>query len=88
MRRRQARWQEFLGQYDFDTEYIPGEENTVADALSRLPAEDLEDTAPVVSVGSLRFSTDPVWLDTIRRGYAKDDYCARLRSSPPIGFEN
>jgi hypothetical protein len=38
--RRQARWQEFFGQYDFTIQYIKGEDNMVADALSRLPAED------------------------------------------------
>ena len=35
--RRQARWSEFLSQYDFDIKYIQGESNEVADALSRLP---------------------------------------------------
>jgi hypothetical protein len=41
--RRQARWQEFFGQYDFDIQYIRGEDNSVADALSRLPPE-MDDT--------------------------------------------
>ena len=36
--RRQARWMEFLSQYDGKIVYVKGEENTVADALSRLPA--------------------------------------------------
>ncbi|KAJ8462836.1 hypothetical protein ONZ51_g10647 [Trametes cubensis] len=31
-----ARWQEFLGQYDFKIAYIKGEDNGAADALSRL----------------------------------------------------
>jgi RNase H-like domain found in reverse transcriptase len=34
---RQLRWQEFLSQYDMMITYIRGEDNTVADALSRLP---------------------------------------------------
>ncbi|KAJ3575561.1 hypothetical protein NP233_g1018 [Leucocoprinus birnbaumii] len=33
--RRQARWMELLQQYDFEIVYIKGDENSVADALSR-----------------------------------------------------
>jgi hypothetical protein len=40
--RRQARWQEFMAQFDMRIIYIKGEDNTVADALSRLPNEDVE----------------------------------------------
>ncbi|OJT13242.1 Transposon Tf2-12 polyprotein [Trametes pubescens] len=42
--RRQARWQEFLGQYDYQIAYIKGDLNTAADALSRLscPTVDTE----------------------------------------------
>jgi RNase H-like domain found in reverse transcriptase/Integrase zinc binding domain len=46
--RRQARWQEFLSQYDFHIVYVKGEDNTVADALSHLPPDDLM-TCPVVA---------------------------------------
>ena len=35
--RRQAQWMEFLSQYDGRIVYVKGENNTVADALSRLP---------------------------------------------------
>ena len=35
--RRQLRWQEFMSQYDMTIVYIPGEDNSVADALSRVP---------------------------------------------------
>jgi hypothetical protein len=31
---RQLRWQELMSQYDMQIVYIPGEDNTVADALS------------------------------------------------------
>lgn len=45
---RQARWMEFMSQYDAKIVYVKGEDNTIADALSRLPAEvqeQLEHTA-------------------------------------------
>ena len=41
--RRQLRWQEFMSQYDMTITYIKGEENTVADALSRLPPRSFRD---------------------------------------------
>ena len=37
--RRQARWMEFLSQYDGKIVYIKGEHNSVADALSRIPVD-------------------------------------------------
>jgi hypothetical protein len=33
----QLRWQEFMSQYDMTIVYIPGEDNTIADALSHVP---------------------------------------------------
>lgn len=59
--RRQARWQEFLGQYDHTIIYIPGEDNTAADALSRLPPKFLADL-PTVASTSVRIAADPSWL--------------------------
>ncbi len=38
---RQARWYEFLQDYDFELEHIPGKSNTIADLLSR--REDLKE---------------------------------------------
>ncbi|ESK80643.1 reverse transcriptase-rnase h-integrase [Moniliophthora roreri MCA 2997] len=38
----QAHWLEELSQFDMKICYIKGEDNTVADALSRLPPDDLE----------------------------------------------
>lgn len=39
--RRQARWMEFLSQYDAHFVYVQGERNSVADALSRRPEDVL-----------------------------------------------
>jgi RNase H-like domain found in reverse transcriptase len=36
--RRQLCWQEFLSQYNMTIKYIPGQDNTVVDALSHLPS--------------------------------------------------
>jgi hypothetical protein len=43
--RRQARWAEYLAQFDYDLHYVRGKDNVVADGLSRLPiAEQPEET--------------------------------------------
>ena len=38
--RRQARWAEFLAEFDFEIVYRPGKSNVVADALSQLNGAD------------------------------------------------
>ena len=38
--RRQARWAEFIAEFDFEIVYRPGKSNVVADALSRLNVVD------------------------------------------------
>lgn len=37
---RQARWLEKLSEFDFEVVYVPGEQNTLADALSRMYSDD------------------------------------------------
>lgn len=34
----QARWMEFLSQYNYEIKYIKGKDNSVADVLSRIPS--------------------------------------------------
>ncbi len=42
MSRRNARWLDFLSQFNFEIQHIKGGENVVADVLSRVPgAEEL-----------------------------------------------
>ena len=41
MSRRNARWLEFLSQFEFTIEHIKGRENIFADALSRIPTDDI-----------------------------------------------
>lgn len=75
--RRQARWMEFLSQYDYTIVYVPGETNTVADALSRT---DVEDTLPPsINVNALfSIGTDPSVLRDIKTGYMSDSFCKNL----------
>ena len=46
--RRQARWLEFLSQYDVSIHYIPGNKNNAANALSCLPDTGLPAIASLV----------------------------------------
>jgi len=79
--RRQAWWQEFLAEYDFEIVYVKGEENTVADALSHLPEEEgsvgveglLGTMAAVLTV-----STDTKLSEAIRVGYESDSFCQKV----------
>jgi hypothetical protein len=74
--RRQARWQEFLAEYDFEVVYVKGGENTVADALSRMP-EGGEET-PKTAAAVLTVSSDPKISETVRNGYKTDSFCRKI----------
>jgi hypothetical protein len=50
MSRRQSRWSMYMADFDYDINYVKGEENSVADALSRLPHdEEKTEMTPLVA---------------------------------------
>ena len=85
--RRQVRWLEFLSQYDATVHYLPGEKNTVADALSRLPTTGMPAVASLLTAdnrGTLsRFQLEDTLLKNIRTGYDSDPFTKKLANSAP-----
>jgi hypothetical protein len=86
--RRQARWMEFLSQFDVTIRYLPGKQNNVADALSRLPDTGLTATKTMVAATLGReirstLQLEDAILDEIRTGYATDPFTAKLKGAAP-----
>lgn len=76
--RRQARWMEFLSQYEGKIVYIKGEDNTVADALSRLPDIcDLSSSSSTAENHAL-----PIFHDAI----SKNSIASVLSTQQPTPF--
>ena len=78
--KRQARWIEFLSDYDFEFVYVPGPENTVADSMSRFSFSEIA----VIATQELASEVS----DQIKRGYTKDPFCVQmlrnLKSTPGV----
>ncbi len=75
--RQQAWWQEFLAQYDFQIIYVRGEDNTIADALSRIEPTMMDNVVvPVFTV-----TTDAGLVEQIKAGYQKDEWCRKLKEN-------
>jgi hypothetical protein len=92
MSRRQMRWSMYLADFDYDITYIRGEDNTAADALSRMP-----DTTPspmfaacalaytrspslqqTAALTTLDIMADESLLRDIIAGYQDDDFAKQL----------
>lgn len=76
----QLQWQEFLSQYNMTITYVHGEDNTVADTLSRLPSNSFPDEhTPVLlehSVNAIfQIASNASILSKIKSGYANDEFC-------------
>ena len=81
--RRQARWMDFMSQYDATIHYLPGEENCTADALSRLPDPALTMVASMLATTRGKsihtcFELEDAILDEIKLGYANDPFTQKL----------
>ena len=74
--RRQARWMEFMSQYDATIHYLPGEKNSAADALSRLPENTTRLIGAIIGPKSThsRFELEDTILEQIRNGYQTDPF--------------
>jgi hypothetical protein len=74
--KRQARWMEYMSQYDCSIQYINGADNCVADALSRLP--DIVDDTSTLVTGVFEIKSDPSIVADIKEGYQKDPWCQMI----------
>jgi hypothetical protein len=91
----QAHWQEFMSQFELKIVYIKGEDNTVADALLRLPDDEADPITDAndklvpnyeawwasTTASILNISADSKFLKDIRLGYASDPFCVKMIGS-------
>lgn len=78
--RQQARWQELLGEYDFKIKYIKGEDNIIADSLSRIPNEpEIIPVATAISSATnsaaFKITCEKDLLEKIKNAYSDDNFC-------------
>ena len=84
-----------MSQYELNITYIPSDDNTVANALSRLPDEtaaptDLHAVWNASINATSCITTDLSVLEAIKTGYATDDFCQHLSQvdTPGAKFVN
>jgi Integrase zinc binding domain len=66
-------------QYDMTIKYIPGQDNTVTDALSRLPSGSFPDEWNGNTVAAtLHLSIDDDLVMQIKAGYSMDEFCKHV----------
>jgi hypothetical protein len=79
-----------MSQYDLTITYIHGEDNTVADALSRLPPncfpEENPDRQTDNMTAILTISSDRDILEKIKAGYLVDEFCMRVAGTAMKGW--
>jgi hypothetical protein len=69
-----------MSQFEIKLTYIQGEDNTAADALSRIPAGSFEGegTSDISIASVLKIRVDDDLLHKIQAGYKNDTYCEEL----------
>ena len=87
---RQLQWQELLSQYEIHISYIHGKDNSVADALSCLPATDENIVVPHAVWRSrvsatFAISTDTSILCAIMDGYSSDPFAQKMSKTDVPG---
>ena len=77
---RQARWSELLSQYDFEIQYVPGDTNVVADALSRRADHELVTTTSSIPLNQVTTDTSSSndILTRIKQAYQHDEQCKQI----------
>jgi hypothetical protein len=99
MSRRQMRWSMYLADFDYDITYIRGEDNTAADALSRMPDAPPNpmlaacalaytrspSTTRAVAAATLEITADESLLRDIIAGYENDDFAKQLKKDIKAG---
>jgi RNase H-like domain found in reverse transcriptase len=81
-----SRWLEFMSQYKMTVTYICGEDNTVADALLKLPPNCFPDKIEQPIAAVLSVSTDHSILDKIKAGYETDEFCKCVAATSMKGW--
>ena len=79
----QARWQQFLSEYNYDMEHLAGSDNVAADALSRRP-----DLQPLQQLTAISCNSTSV-RERLRQAAAADpDYPSRVKQAvdPASGY--
>jgi hypothetical protein len=86
--RSQACWTEVIADFNLHFNYIPGKDNSVADALSRkLPGDkepQPEDVACVAALAELGTTLSMALTAQIKEGYMSDPFCQSLRGVLPL----
>lgn len=78
-----------MSQYDMQIIYIPGEDNTVADAMSHVPEGAFPGKStkpshkPTTAINVvLSLTTDPSVLQAVQDGYLADEFCKKFIALP------
>ena len=88
----QACWMEFMLQYDATIHYLPGKQNLVADALSRLPDSDICNITSIFAASNdqkirSRFELEDAILEEIKLGYETNQFKQKLATTA-TGMDN